>query len=132
MTDRETIIDDGKYFTAELGSDKGFVITFSSTTPESAEDGECSDNGFSGYDSCEPDELFDALDGLSAVDIAVRYLRDKGATEPSSSSFHVGVWYSTSFQTEDYRTGEETQSSYHPKHFTVAEEAAIFKGISAR
>lgn len=124
-------IEDGKYFAEQLGKDKGFLVTFSSITPESAEDGDTSDAGYSDYDSCEPDE-YDIRDEITSVDKSIEYLRDKGATQASSSHFHVGVWYSTEYQTEDCGTGEETEYSYHPKNFTPDEEAAIFKGVTGK
>jgi hypothetical protein len=128
MNNLSHVVDDGRYFTEQLGTDKGFIVTFSSVTPESAEDGDTSDHGFSDYDSCEPDK-FDIAEGLSAVDKAIEYLTDKGASQASASFFHPGVWYSTEYQTEDYGTGEETEYGYHPKNFTEVEQEEIFKGM---
>lgn len=131
MTDLKTLQSDGDFFRQQLGSDKGFLVTYSQMTPESVDAGDFSDGGFKDADSVQPDE-FDAEDGLTAVDKAVSYLQDKGATEKSSSHFHPGVWYSAGFDTTDYRTGEETEYCYHPHNFTLDEEKAIFEAIAKR
>jgi hypothetical protein len=124
FTDNES----GDYFRAQLGTDKGFLVTFSTIDTESAENGDFASIGWSDYDSCEPDE-FDRADELTAVDLAVRYLRDKGATQPSSSFPHPGLWYSTGVEIEDYSTDEETEYNYHPTNFTDEEQRAIFDGM---
>lgn len=123
--------ESGPYFRAQLGTDKGFLVTFSTVDTESAENGDFKSIGWSDYDSTEPDE-FDLSDGLDAVDLAVRYLRDKGAMQPSGSPFYSGVWYSTEFETEDYSTDEQTEYSYHPTNFTEDEQRRIFHGVTGR
>lgn len=76
--------------------------TYSEITPESAEDGEVSDRGF----ICENAEYsFKEL---------VRLLRD--CTEASVSPCvdpSPFTWFSTGYQTEDYRTGTEREECVH-------------------
>jgi hypothetical protein len=124
MAGRDNLIEDGKYFREQLGNHRGFIVSYSVVTPESAENGDTEDNGYDDYHDCEPDEL-DAQDGLTAVDLAITYLKDKGAT----SSY--GSWYSAE-PDQDFRTGNETTYDYHPTNFTPAEEEAILKGVTGK
>jgi len=103
------------------------TTSFSQTTPESAAQGDHSDNGWIDEDGVEmvPD-AFDYEEGLSAVDLAVKFLLDKGASEASSSQFYSGVWYSAPWQTIDYRTGTDEERSFHLHEFSEAEERAIW------
>lgn len=105
------------------------VSTYSETTPESAEDGDCSDTGWIDEDgeSCEPED-----EDETAIDNAVRILRNAGVTEPSSSAFHPGLWYSTEPQVIDYSTGTEREESYHLKGFSEDEEREIYRRMTAR
>ena len=68
----------------------------------------------------------------SIVRQAVDFLKKEGATNPSSSGFHSGIWYSTEYETTDYGTGEEEERSFHLKNFEKEEEAEIFKQMTAR
>jgi hypothetical protein len=113
---------------------KRFIrTTFSRTTPDSVEDGDFSETGW--IDE-EGDVIaldkYDRAEGLTLADKAVQWLRHAYATEPSSSHFHKGVWYSTGFNTTDYRTGEEEERSCHLYGFTEAEEREIFSEINRR
>jgi hypothetical protein len=119
---------DGDYFRAQLGADRGFLVTFDTYTEESIEAGDTEDGGYSDYESMEPDE-FDTADNVTAVDKAIHYLTRDHSVMASSSHFHPGVWYSDSSNDQDYRTGEETQHSYHPTNFSVEEQRAIFNGV---
>jgi hypothetical protein len=130
MAGRENIIEDGKYFREQLGNNRGFLITYETSTEESAEAGEFAEHGYDDYHNCEPDEL-DAQDGFTAVSLAIEYLKDKGAFQPSNGSFNVRTWYTTGSDT-NFQTGEETTYSYHPENFTPAEEEAIFKGVTGK
>jgi hypothetical protein len=101
------------------------TCTYSITTHESAEDGECAETGWEdeeGYD-CTPDK-FDAEEGTSAVDLAVRFLQDKGVSCASSSHWHVGMWYATEPEADLY-SGEYTEYNYHLKGFSADDERAI-------
>ena len=128
IKDLERLKADGDYFRAQLGADRGFLVSWETITEESAENGDTEDGGFSDYESMEPDE-FDAGDGLTAVDKAIRYLTREHCVEASSSHFHEGIWYSDSDGDTDYRTGEETRHSYHLKNFSVDEQRAIFDSV---
>lgn len=103
------------------------VTTFCKTTPESVEQGDYSESGYEDEEGVimEPDEI-EKEDGITVADKAVDWLRDKGATEASSSDFHVGLWYSTDWHDTDYRTGEQTEYSYHLKGFTEQEEREVY------
>jgi len=105
-------------------------ISFSQTTPESSEQGDYSDSGWIDEEGVEmtPDE-FDQEEGLTAVDLAVKFLQNEGAMETSSSQFHPGVWYSTTWNTVNYRTGTDEERSFHLKDFSPAEEQAIWDKI---
>ena len=91
-------------------------------TPESAEAGEAEEQGWEDEDGTE-----------YTVAEAIRLLRH---TEPSSSRFHHGVWYSDADGDTDYRTGAVTRYSYHLNtkgkrgRFTVAQERAIYDGVT--
>lgn len=108
------------------------AITFSQTTPESSEQGDVSDSGWIDEEGVEmtPD-AFDREEGLTAVDLAVKYLYDEGAAEASSSHFHPGVWYSTGYHVIDYRTGTDEERCFHLKDFSDAEERAIWDKMHA-
>lgn len=90
---------------------------------ELIEDPEIDDEG----EDMTPDE-FDVEDGITAVDKAVKYLYDQGATECSSSVYHDGDWFSTESQM-DSMTGNYYQSSYFLKDFTPEEGLEIYKRL---
>lgn len=108
------------------------LISFATVSPESAEDGDFSETGWIDEDgvSCVPDE-YDRADGKTTTDLAIKLLRDDGATEPSSTHFHKGVWYSDHGD-EDYSTGENTTKSYHLHGFSVPQERKIFAAMTKR
>jgi hypothetical protein len=108
--------------------DKKIVTTYQIVTPESAEQGDFADQGWENEEgeSMLPDQYDE---GITAVDKAVKFLQDNGGSEPSSSQFNYGVWYSTpdSDHNNDYFTkGIEKYYSFHLKGFTPEEEKAIF------
>ena len=124
IQDMDRLKQDGDFYRAELGADKGFLITFDLYTEESIEAGDSEDGGYDGAENCAVDEFDD--DGVTAVDKAVRFLTREHCVEASSSHFHEGLYYMDSDTEQDYRTGEQTQHSYHPVNFTVDEQHAIF------
>jgi hypothetical protein len=128
IQDLERCKADGEFFRAELGADRGFLITFDLVTEASVDDDDTADGGFAGSESCEPDE-FDLADGMSAVDKAMEYLTRQHCVEPSSSHFHVGVWYLDADGEQDYRTGDETRHNYHPTNFNEQEQREIFNAV---
>lgn len=106
------------------------AITYEIVTPESAEIGDAEERGWIDEEGVliEPDEDNDE----TLVEAAAKFLRDEGATEPSSSSFHRGVWYSWPDSQTDYRTGAETTQSYHLRGFTPAQEEQIHALVTRR
>jgi hypothetical protein len=127
IQDTERCKQDGEFYRAQLGTDKGFLITFDLYTEESTAQGDTEDGGYAGVENCTVDEFDD--DGITAVDKAIRFLSREHSVCASSSHFHTGVWYSDTDNDIDYRTGEETQHSYHPVNFTADEQRAIFDAI---
>lgn len=98
--------------------------SYSRVTPESAEDGDTSETGWIDEDGYEIDTDEDEYGG-SVAEVAARWLKRSGAIECSSSTFHVGCWYSTEYSVLDYRTGEEEQRDFHLVGFTPEQEEAI-------
>jgi hypothetical protein len=121
---------DGDYFRTQLGTDRGFLITFDLYTEESIEAGDTEDEGYDGAESMEPDE-FDIEDNVTAVDKAIRYLTRDHCVEASGSGFYPDRWYSDCDGDTDYRSGDETRHSYHPTNFTPEEQRAIFDAVKA-
>lgn len=122
--------DDPQDFINRLPPPKPRICTsFSQTTPESAAEGDTSDHGWIDEEGVEmtPDK-YDAEDGLTTVDLAVKFLYDKGAIHASASHWHPGVWYSTEYSTIDYATGTDEERCFHLKDFSLAEERAIWDG----
>lgn len=110
--------------------DPRILITYEIVTPESAEQGDAEERGWIDEDgvSMKPDK-YDTQDGITAVDKAIKFLKDEGVTEASSSRFDKGTWYTNYEYDEDYSTGATESRSYHLKGFTEAEERAIFNAI---
>lgn len=103
-------------------------ISFSRTTPESAEQGDTSETGWINEEGVSVEDY----DDLSPVEAAVKLLNDDGACYPSSTHFHPGVWYSTEFQVVSYQTGEEEERSFHLENFTQDEEREIFQAMTRK
>jgi hypothetical protein len=106
--------------------------TFTLYTPESVEAGDAADRGWIDEEGVDmtPDE-YDREEGLTAVDKAVKHLRNEGATQASSTSFHKGIWY-CSMHEQDFRTGEQEERCFHLDGFSPEEERAIFEQVTAR
>lgn len=103
--------------------------TYSVVTNESAAEGDTAENGWENEKgvSMLPVDCVEE-EGLTTVDLAVEFLQNHGACEPSASFFHVGVWYDGSAD-QDYSTGDYRTESYHLKGFTPEEEAAIYRRL---
>ena len=101
-------------------------IAYEIITQESAEHGEADERGWEDEDgvSMQPDK-FDLEDGLTAVDLAVKFLTDKLAFELSSSTFYSGVWY-TDYGSQNFRDGSYTNRAFHLYGFTLEQEEQIF------
>jgi len=113
-------------------NNKIITTSYQTTTPESLEDGDYAGQGWEDEEgeSMLPDE-YDIEDGITAIDKAVEYLKNKKyTTEPSSSDFHTGIWYSTPDPDHNYSTGENTYYSCHLNGFTPDEEFDIWKKMT--
>ncbi len=109
------------------------AITYDIVTEESAAVGDFAETGWvnkAGV-SMKPDK-YDKEEGLTVVDMAVKFLKDEGAMEPSSTSFHPRVWYSWPDAQQNYSTGDYTTQAYHLKGFTEEEERAVFNAVKPK
>lgn len=107
-------------------------ITYEITTPESAAQGDFADHGWIDEDgvSMVPDE-YDQEEGLTAVDLAVKYLKDYGANEPSYfPGWTSGTWYT--YNGEMDTSGEAESRSYHLEDFTPEQEQEIYRRVVGR
>lgn len=105
------------------------LTTFQTVTPgeEDGDDPEV-ENGWIDDEGYE----IEADDDESVAEVAAKFILREYGTEPSSSHFHSGIWYSESSSSDptDWRTGETTTKSFHLKGFSEEEEKQIFKIIS--
>lgn len=115
------------------GRDPRITITYETITPESAEQGDAEDRGWIDEEgeSMLADE-FDLEEGLTVVDKAVAFLKKNYATEPSSSHFDDGVWYTAYDYDHDYETGATENRSYHLNGFTTEEAEEIFNRMTGK
>jgi hypothetical protein len=104
--------------------------TYDIVTEESAAHGDVAERGWIDEEGevMEPDADEEA-EGITAVSLAVKFLRDAGGIYPSSSGFHPGVWYSNEAE-QDYRTGEWETRSYHLVNFTTEEQKEIYEALT--
>jgi hypothetical protein len=121
MAGRDNIIEDGKYYEAQLGGKPGFLICYEVIDLDDTDGGEFSDNGYDGYHSCEPDE-YDIEEGKTAGDLAVEYLNSK-CLEFS------GRWWTDADGDTDWGSGEETRHSYHPYNWTDEQMREIVRRV---
>jgi hypothetical protein len=126
-------IPDLKAYAMQKGLPPRIQVSFSRTTPESAENGDFSETGWIDEEGVNmtPDET-DREEGLTLVDKTVEYLRREWATEHSSSSFDAGGWYSTCWGCIDAETGEEEQRDYHLKDFTPEQMEEVYNKLRAK
>ena len=105
--------------------DRRIRITYTITEEESAAEGDYEETGWENEAGVlvEPDE-YDIEEGRTAVDNAVRFLKNSNVSEPSSSQFHPGVWY-TAYD-EPMEIGGLRDRSFHLSGFTEEEELEIF------
>jgi len=120
-------IKDLRAYAMQHGLPPRICTSYTKVTPESAADGDYSEQGWEDEDgeTFVLDE-FDREEGYTVADLAVKWLRDKGAWETSSSSFYPGGWYSTSGEDTDFRTGETTQYNFHLSGFTPEQEKEVW------
>lgn len=111
-------------------SERRITSTYEIVTPseEDDEEPEC-EQGWEDEDGAdmEPDE-YDVEEGVTAVDKAISFLKDKGVTETSATLRSVGDWYSTEGD-QDYRTGATTRYSFFLEGFSPEEEHAVYRGV---
>jgi hypothetical protein len=96
-------------------------------TPESAEEGDFAETGWLDEEGVE----IEKEDGPGYVKGAVKFLRNEGISEASSSAFHKGVWYSR-YNDVNYRDGSQQTDSYHLKGFSEKEEREVFKALAGK
>jgi hypothetical protein len=121
------------------GKQRAIATAYTTITPESAAESDHADRGWVDEDGEDievtADDIAEAHETNSnsgspvtdaIVGKAVRWLRDQGAYETSSSDYHPGVWYSTSYEVSDYSTGEERQEDFFLRNFSDQEEKRIF------
>lgn len=113
--------------------EKKITTSYYVVDEESSEAGEAKERGWLDKEgeSMTPDE-YDREDGITAVDIAVKFLLSKGATEPSSSHYHGNIWYSATDPDRDYSSGEETYYDYHLNGFSEQEGEEIFNRVKRK
>jgi len=122
----------GRIRLGDGAGDRRIRISYDIVTPESAEEGDVEESGWEDEEgtSMEPDK-FDKEEGLTAVDLAVRFLKDQGATEPSSyPTWSTGTWYRNT--ETDYRDGSAKSLYFHLVGFSSDEEKKIYKKIKER
>ena len=81
----------------------------------------------------DPDEM-DIEDGLTAVDLAVKFLRKNtggGGLEWSGGTSPHGWWTSYKYDV-NYETGSEESRGYHPYGFTPEEISEINSKLKTR
>jgi hypothetical protein len=112
--------------TLKFDKNRRIRISYSITTPESAEHGDYAEHGWEDEEgvSVEPDQ-FDREEGKTAVDMTVDLFNRKGVSEASSSHFHPGVWYSS--RESNYHNGEEKEYNFHLHNFSPEEEEMVWK-----
>lgn len=119
------------------GPARAIATAFQVVDEESSRTGDSKDSGWedeegdaievSSYDIEEQVEAESATPVTDAfVKQAVQWLRDHGANEASSSSYHKGVWYSSPSEM-DYSSGEERSEDFFLRNFTEDEERRVFK-----
>lgn len=94
-------------------------ITYEVITPESAEDGDAAERGWTDEDGEK-----------HSVQSAIELLTRSHCVHASSSSFHAGIWYTDADPDADFETGAETSQSYHLSGFSEVEERAIYIGVT--
>lgn len=114
--------------------DRRILTSFTTITPADEDDGDYGEeHGWVDKSGARiACDSYDLSNGITVAVKAAKWLLDHGALEASSSHFHKGVWYTQSDGSTNYRTGENTQESYHLKGFSEAEEKEIFRLVKAR
>ncbi len=112
--------------------ERRILVSYTTVQPQGEEENPDYDTGWVDEEgSVIKIDRHDIADGVTIAGKAAKFLKYDGANEPSSSHFDRHIWYSTGYE-PNYRTGEETEKSYHLKGFTEAEERQIFKLITGK
>jgi len=111
-------------------STKRIRIAYEIITPESAEQGDAEERGWIDEEgiAVSPDEWDEEI---TAAAKTVMFLKNEGVSEPSSSAFHPGVWY-TAYGEQNWRDGSYKNQSYHLVRFTPEEEEEVYKRITEK
>ena len=113
--------------------DKGFRITYQTTTPESVEHGECEDQGWINEEGVSM--IRDTEDGLTATDNAISFLETNtganGLEYSSSGNAYLDGWWISMKYSEDFATGEIEDRGFHPYGFSKEELQEIIDGVTA-
>lgn len=114
-----------KKYAIDKGAPRRVKISYAIITPESAAAGDFAEHGWENEEGV-PIELadYELEEDKTYAMACARYLYDQGAMEPSSSTFHPGVWYTQ--RTTNYPSGEEREQNYHLDGFTEKEEEEVF------
>ncbi len=106
-------------------------VTFQSVTPGANDDDPYEEE--SGWEDEEGTVIEEyAHDDEPMDEAAARFIHYHGPVEPSSSSFHPGVWYTQTDGNENYQTGERRYLGFHLDGFTEDEQRAVFKHLTGR
>jgi len=119
------------------GPARAIATAFQVVDEESSRTGDSKDSGWEDEEgdaieisSYDIEEQVDAESHVPVTDAfvkqAVQWLRDHGANEASSSSYHKGVWYSSPSEM-DYSSGEARSEDFFLRNFTEDEERRVFK-----
>ena len=108
--------------------DQRIRITFERVTPGEEGDEPEVESGWE-------DEEGVLMDGAETeeelVELTVKYLRQAGALEASSSEFHKGIWYTQTEGDMNYQTGAVTTNAYHLYGYTAEQEKAVYDAWKA-
>ena len=112
---------------------KKIMVTYSIVTPESAAEGDSADNGFidvpTGKYLSMNTQRARAMkargQSVRTVEEAAEFISTygHGRLEPSSSSYHRGIWYSVKYDSD---TEMSEERSLHPEGFSLSEERQLF------
>ena len=112
---------------------RGFKVTYAITTPESVKNSDFAETGWIDEEgiSCEPDK-YDIDDGVTAVHIAIKLLKENAATHPSTSgNMNTHCWWTNYDYDTNFRTAAVEQRSYHPYGWSVEELDLINQGVKS-
>lgn len=127
---------------------RAVLFSYDLVTEESAAEGDTDQHGWADLEggrypiegsNVPKSQLVDVHEGaklatypVASAREAVDLIRENmGALEPSSSEFHVGVWYTEEAE-QDMDSGDYESKSAHLHGFDPREEAAIWNELVAR